>query len=254
MQPDEALAQRKRKRTDTKSTVERTTTSSNKRQCLATSLALNGVDDAKILDTVGARYEIHLQSVISSSKIQQRVAAMLRHLTPPAQLSPNATETTPNTTTAASKKTRVSILRAKATEAGKLVSISEIAKREIENETQPADAADDEKAEARREEKGNVSTGRWYQYITLGEELIQRPRNVEGGTIIEETVLGGPDHDEQHRDEEKDEFEVMKTPFERAIEGRPLVRGVPVMSLFLSRSPIEELKRRYGEQTNAPPT
>ncbi|KAI0453422.1 hypothetical protein F5B21DRAFT_282437 [Xylaria acuta] len=233
----------KRKRADTNSSAEPITTS-NKRQCLTKSLCLSDDDDAKILNTIDARYEVQLQSVISSSKIQQRVTAMLRHLTPPTQSS--STEPAPDATTS---KTRVSILRAKATEAGKLVSIAEIAKREIEKELP---AGDDGAGEAGREGK----TGRWFQYIALGEELIQKPRNEAcngGSTIIEETVLGGPGADKGDHDED-DEFEVMKTPFERAIEGRPLVRGVPVMSLFLSRSSIEELKKRYGEQTNVPPT
>ncbi|KAH8156621.1 hypothetical protein CIB48_g11624 [Xylaria polymorpha] len=211
----------KRKRADTSSSAEAITTS-NKRQCLTKSLCLSSEDDAKILNTVDARYEVQLQSVISSSKIQQRVTAMLRHLTPPRQ--PPSTESVPNTTIS---KTRVSILRAKATEAGKLISIAEIAKREIEKELS---AGDD----------GAGKT-----------ELIQKPRD-EGNTVIEETVLGGPGDDKRDYDED-DEFEIMKTPFERAIAGRPLARGVPVMSLFLSRSPVEELKKRYGEQTNVPP-
>lgn len=127
-------------------------------------------------------------------------------------------------------------MRAKAPEAGKLISIAEIAKREIEKEQCSSN-----------EETGN--TGRWFQYITLGEE-IQHRRRVAGHTIIEETVLGGPGAvGEEPVDD--DEFEVMKTPFERAVEGQPVARGIPIMSLFLSRSPIEELKRRYGEQTNA---
>lgn len=228
----------KRKRADTSSSAEAITTS-NKRQCLTKSLCLSSEDDAKILNTVDARYEVQLQSVISSSKIQQRVTAMLRHLTPPRQ--PPSTESVPNTTIS---KTRVSILRAKATEAGKLISIAEIAKREIEKELS---AGDDGAGKTGQDKK----RGQWFQYIALGEELIQKPRD-EGNTVIEETVLGGPGDDKRDYDED-DEFEIMKTPFERAIAGRPLARGVPVMSLFLSRSPVEELKKRYGEQTNVPP-
>ena len=54
-------------------------------------------------------------------------------------------------------------------------------------------------------------------------------------------------------DDDDDDFETMKTPLERALERRPLLRGTPVMSIFLSRVPVEELRRRYGEQTNAAP-
>jgi hypothetical protein len=122
-----------------------------------------------------------------------------------------------------------------------MISIAEIAKREMEKEqTEPA--SDGEKGEPSR-----VSgRGRWFQYIALGEELQQRSRTSDNA--IRDTDTGGED------DDEDDDFEVMKTPFERAIERRPMVRGVPVMSLFLSRSPIPELKKQYGEQTNAPPT
>ncbi|GAW19744.1 hypothetical protein ANO14919_092330 [Xylariales sp. No.14919] len=229
----------KRKRSDTSNSTEPTSTN-NKRQCLANSLCPSSSDDAKVLSAIDTRYEVQLQSVISSSKIKQRVLAMLRHLTPPLTSS-----TVEPTTNMVISKTRVSVLRAKATEASKLISIAEIAKREIERERLSSGGAVSE-AERRS------IIGCWFQYIALGEELHKKKRE-EGNTVIEETVLGGPGPDESGHDED-DEFEVMKTPFERAIEGRPLVRGVPVMSLFLSRSSIEELKRRYGEQTNTPST
>ncbi|KAI0521781.1 hypothetical protein F5B22DRAFT_501966 [Xylaria bambusicola] len=229
----------KRKRADTSNSSTERSTTNNKRQCLTSSLCLASSDDTKVLSVIEARYEVQLQSVISSSKIQQRVSAVLRHLAPPT--TPSSTEAAPTTTTS---KTRVSVLRAKAAEAGKLISIAEIAKREIEKELSS-------KGEGDKKTGQEDKAGRWFQYIALGEEQRQRKRD-EGDTIIEETVLGGPDADEG--DAEEDEFEVMKTPFERAIEGQPLVRGIPVMSLFLSRSPIEELKRRYGEQTNATST
>ncbi|KAI0540522.1 hypothetical protein GGR58DRAFT_133700 [Xylaria digitata] len=226
----------KRKRADTSSSTEPITTN-NKRQCLASSLCPSSDDDAKVLSAIETRYEVQLQSVISSSKMKQRVLAMLRHLTPPTTVS----SAEPTLITAISK-TRVSVLRAKSTEAGKLISIAEIAKREIEKERPASDGAVSEAGQGSK-------TGRWFQYIALGEELQQRNRE-EGNTVIGETVLGGSGAGEQ--DDDDHGFEVMKTPFERAIEGRPIVRRIPVMSLFLSRSPIEELKRRYGEQTNTP--
>ncbi|KAI1308606.1 hypothetical protein F5Y03DRAFT_93051 [Xylaria venustula] len=227
----------KRKRADTSNSTE-SISANNKRQRFTSRLCPSSADDAKVLSTVDARYEVQLQSVISSSKIRQRVTAILRHLT--ASANPSSADQTSNVATS---KTKISVLRSKASEAGKLISIAEIAKREIETEN--------EKAGSDGETGQGGGRGRWFQYIALGEELQHRDRD-EVNTVIEETVLGGPDTDERDH-EEDDEFEVMKTPFERAIEGQPLARGVPVMSLFLSRSPVEELKRRYGEQTNAPP-
>ncbi|KAI1093150.1 hypothetical protein F5B19DRAFT_451305 [Rostrohypoxylon terebratum] len=163
----------------------------------------SSTEDAKILQTVQSKYEVQVHSIISSSKIQKKVTAVLRHLT------------------SSATKTTISVLRAKASDAGKLISIAEIAKRELANKTGD----------------GNV----WFQYIALGEELKETPRS-EGNTIIEETKL------------DDDDFEVMKTPFERAIESQPRLRGIPIMSLFLCRTSVEELKKRYGEQTNADST
>ncbi|KAI1098605.1 hypothetical protein F4804DRAFT_119319 [Jackrogersella minutella] len=179
----------------------------NKKARLESSLNLSSIEDAKILQAVESKYEIQVHSIISSSKIQKKVVTVLRHLTSSATNKPN-----------------VSILRAKASDTGKLVSVAEIAKRELEKRT----------------DDGRI----WFQYIALGEEIKEIPRG-EGNTIIEETKLG---------DAGDDDFEVMKTPFERAIESQPRLRGVPIMSLFLCRVSVEELKKRYGEQTNADST
>ncbi|KAI1284071.1 hypothetical protein F5Y07DRAFT_99063 [Xylaria sp. FL0933] len=234
----------KRKRADTSNSTEHIITTKNKRQRLDKLVRPCTPFDAKILSAVDARYEVELQSVISSSKIRQRVTTMLRHLAPPTEPSP--VEQKPDT---ARPKTKISLLRAKAPEIGKLISIAEIVKREIEKERPASDGTVGETGQGGK-------TGRWFQYIALGEEFEQKER-AEGNTVIEETVLGGADtdtRDDERDDDDDDGFEVMKTPFERAVLDQPLVRAVPVMTLFLSRSPVEELKKRYGEQTNDPPT
>ncbi|KAI0601507.1 hypothetical protein F4775DRAFT_540133 [Biscogniauxia sp. FL1348] len=241
----------KRKRLDIESDTE-PIIPSNKKPCLELSLHLSSKDDAKALGAIESKYDIQLQSVISSSKIHQRVTTLLRHLSP--STSPDDPVPIPIAAAADGKpKTRLSILRARAPDAGKLISIAEIAKRELEKSGAPG---------------GEGCRGRWYQYMALGEEKRERPRD-EGRTVIEETVLGGPnardpnnsnnstlaeDGGNGDENEDEDDFEVMKTPLERAIEGQPLIRAVPVLNLFLSRVSVEELKRRYGEQTNAPPT
>ncbi|KAI2606004.1 uncharacterized protein GGS25DRAFT_499119 [Hypoxylon fragiforme] len=191
----------KRKRDDTKSN------SASKRARLGDSLNVSSNEDIKVLQAVESKYDVQIHSVISASKIQKKVTSVLQHLT----------------SSSADRTTRVSVLRARASDAGKLVSIAEIARREL----------------GKREGDGRI----WFQYIALGEELKEIPRG-DGNTVIEETKLGMMDDDD---------FEIMKTPFERAIEGQPRVRGVPIMSLFLCRTSIEELKKRYGEQTNADP-
>ncbi|KUJ15640.1 uncharacterized protein LY89DRAFT_537840, partial [Mollisia scopiformis] len=52
--------------------------------------------------------------------------------------------------------------------------------------------------------------------------------------------------DVEQSDEEEEAFEIMKTPFERAIEGTAKVRAVPVMTICLSRVRVESLRREYG--------
>ncbi|OTB16677.1 hypothetical protein K445DRAFT_366020 [Daldinia sp. EC12] len=201
--------QRGNKTTDTSTKRKRADTepiAPNKKTKLEASLNLSSTEDIKMLQSLESKYDVRVHSIISSSKIQKKVAGILQHLT--------------NRTT---NKTSVIVLRAKAPDTGKLVSIAEIAKRELGKRTDDAHF--------------------WFQYIALGEELKEIPRG-DGNTIIEETKLA---------DTGDDDFEIMKTPFERAIEGQPRWRGIPVMSLFLSPVPIEELKKRYGEQTNAEP-
>ncbi|KXJ95072.1 hypothetical protein Micbo1qcDRAFT_230408 [Microdochium bolleyi] len=211
----------------------------------ATALPSDDADGQRALRSLeksnksGGEYAVQIQSVLSSSKMQKKVASVLRHLSGPAA----GGEGGAGEEVSQPENLRVVVLRAKACDAGKLVSIAEIAKREIEKSGG----------------RGGVG-GTWYQYVSVGEELEQRERAGPGHTsVVEESVVDGGsgrdenDADEEGGDDDEDDFEIMKTRFERAIEGKPLVRGVPVMALFLSRAPLDELRRRFGEQTNAPP-
>ncbi|KAK9425560.1 hypothetical protein SUNI508_02921 [Seiridium unicorne] len=196
-----------------------------KKARLASDLGVSSPDDSKILELVQAKYDVQIHSVISSSKIQKKVSSVLRHVT----------SATPESSSESGKQP-VSILRARASDAGKLVSIGEIAKREIA--TRP-------NGDGKRH---------WFQYIGLGQEIKEVPKEKN---IIEETVLAGKHNvnddeggDEHENENERDDFEYMKTPFERAIEGKPKKQAITTMSLFLARVPVDELKRRYGEQTN----
>lgn len=226
----EGKTQQKRKRVDEVPSADAGDDSANKRARLASDLHITSDEDKRALELVNSRCDVQIHSVISSSKIQKKITSVLRHLT-----TTNAT------------KPRVSVLRAKAADAGKLISISEIAKRELA-----------------RGQANHEHAGKWFQYIGLGEEVIEVPRDVEGRTIVKDTILGTKGAAEVEEvaadktkkkeadaaDEDDGDFEYMKTPFERAIEGRPRKRAVAMMSLFLSRVPIPELSKRYGEQTN----
>ncbi|KAH6652655.1 hypothetical protein BKA67DRAFT_659346 [Truncatella angustata] len=200
-----------------------------KKARLASDLSITAPGDGKVLEVVESRCDVQIHSVISSSKIQKKVSSVLRHLA--------ATSASPETTPD-QKKPRVSVLRARASDAGKLVSIAEIAKREL----------------AAQGEGGDKE--RWFQYIGLGQELKETPKKK---TIIQDTILngkanGGDNEDEDASDDEneteKDDFEYMKTPFERAIEGRPKKQAIAIISLFLARVSVDELKKKYGEQSN----
>lgn len=197
-----------------------------KKARLAADLSISRPDDRKALETVESKYDVQIHSIVSSTKIQKKVASVLRHLQEPDATAVGAE--------AAPGRPRVIVLRGPAAVAGKLVSIAEIAKREV--------AAQE--------------SGHWFQYIALGQDIKESPR--ERPAIVEETILDGRNtasKDDSARgsddeDDEEDDFEYMKTPFERAIEGKPRKHAVAVMSLFLARVPVDELKRRFGEQNN----
>jgi hypothetical protein len=160
-------------------------------------------------------------SIISSSHIQQKVARLLDILSsyPPKD----------------KEKPKAVMLHAKAGCATKMISIAEIAKREIGKEG-----------------------GKWFQYNRVEEVMIELKKGVkkegEGKGAKDEVEIGKEDKDGDEEDEEDGEendeetatFETMKTPFERANEGKEKMRSVPVMSLFLSRIRIEGLRRAYG--------
>ncbi|KAK6218278.1 hypothetical protein LQW54_002805 [Pestalotiopsis sp. IQ-011] len=220
----------KRKRTVAFAADETTDTSSRpptKRARLAADLSISRPDDRKALETVESKYDVQIHSIVSSTKIQKKVASVLRHLQEPETTVP---ENAPG-------RPRIVVLRGPAAVAGKLVSIAEIAKREI--------AAQE--------------NGHWFQYIALGQYIKESPR--ERPAVVEETILDGRNaaskddsargsDDKEDEDDEDDDFEYMKTPFERAFEGKPRKHAVAVMSLFLARVPVDELKRRFGEQNN----
>jgi hypothetical protein len=80
----------------------------------------------------------------------------------------------------------------------------------------------------------------YYQY----NQLFDQPDKPEKKEIIEETILErGVDED---NDSDSDDFEVMHSRFEDAVLPRPSSRSVKSMRVFLSITPIQELKSRDG--------
>ena len=132
------------------------------------------------------------------------------------------------------------MLHAKAPCASKMISIAEIAKRELAKEG-----------------------AKWFEYCTVEGVMVEvkKPEIVKEKNIEGERKKGqankGPEsdtrdgkeevgQDDAESGEETTAFENMKTPFERAIEGKAKIRAVPVMSIYLSRIRIEGLRSAYG--------
>ena len=167
------------------------------------------------LGELASTHDVLYSSIISSSQIEKKVTAILKHLS-----------------TVSDAKPAVVMLHSKAKVASKLISVVEIAKREI--------AGGGEK---------------WFQYNAVEGVLEERAEEKEkdGKEVAKDVVRGeggGESMDVKEKDEEDEEeeesFETMKTPFERAIEGKAKVRAVPGMTTYLSRVRIEVLRKKYG--------
>jgi hypothetical protein len=171
--------------------------------------ASSSTDNPQISTELENTHNVTIMNIISSSQIQQKVTRALEILSefpvvPPA-------------------KPKVVMLHVKAPIASKLITIAEITKRELV--------------------KGG---GKWYQYNKLGQ-IMEEKKSREGGGKKDEVVGGdvsmADDADGDAGNENDEEFETMKTPFERAIEGKPKVRVIPIMTLYLSRVRIDSLRK-----------
>jgi hypothetical protein len=166
-------------------------------------------------DTWEQSFCIQEMNIITSSSIQKKVT--------------HAVETAMGSTL---PKSAVVKLHAKGPAASKMITVVEIAKRQIE-------------------QKG----GKWFQYNKVEQVLAERQdkkdvKNKGNGKGKEKEGEGDPaelDGEEEEEDaEEREAFETMKTPFERANEGTAKVRAVLVMTIYLTCTRIEELRKAYG--------
>ena len=204
-----------------------TTTSTSQPSSSVSNIA-SATDVTNASPPIGALETIHevtSMSILSSAHIQQKVIRVLEILA-----------TFPHVPPA---KPSVVMLHSKAPVASKMITIAEISKREIAK-------------------KG----GKWFQYNRVEsvlEEKKESPNKARGknakvatGEVREketETEKKSVEVDKEadsESEEEAEAFETMKTPFERAIEGRPKLRALPVMTLYLSRIRIDSLRRTYG--------
>ncbi|CAM1500916.1 Fc.00g100780.m01.CDS01 [Cosmosporella sp. VM-42] len=112
-----------------------------------------------------------------------------------------------------SKLPRVALLYARPADACKLITVVEQCKRVLG-------------------EEGKT----WYQY----NQLFDLPEAPKKRDIVEETVLEREPED----DSESDEFEIMHNRFEDAVLPPPTTRTVKSMRVFLSITPIPELRMK----------
>lgn len=165
-------------------------------------------------------YDVCDINIISSSQIQSKVNKILEILA--------------SFSFTALTKPRLVIVHAKAPISSKCITVVEISKREIAK-----------------------AGGKWYQYSRLEQTLaIQEKKSVAfngpGYTLGQNPEFRADvmDIDEEHEgrsvDEEESGFETMKSPLERAIEGRPKIRAVPMLFIYLSRVRVDSLKQAYG--------
>ena len=199
------------------------------------------------LSHLQTKYDFTTMSIISSSKIEQKVRNLLMRLENFSFADVNA-------------KPGVIVLHAKANVVAKMISIIEIAKKNITDEG-----------------------GKWWQYSRLhGQiaELKEKPETAEsaGKTLVEwdqnraslinngveasltgngfpagQPTVGIINESAGDQVEEEVVFETMKEKKKHgdpskaeALQARKKIRAVPVMTIYMSRVPIGEFKERYG--------
>ena len=194
------------------------------------------------------KYSFAVMSIQTSSKIEQKVRVLIAHLSRFNFLDREA-------------KPGVVALHARANAASKLISVVEIAKRDIE--AQP---------------KG----GKWYQYSRVSAELKEIPRNVPtkaskgrangssaaGKTLKEwnaekeressakdtmdgmnSSIMGAVAPESE---DEEDAFETMVHPKATSHSNDTVkLRNIPILTIYLARVPVTELKTefKYDEPT-----
>ena len=129
-----------------------------------------------------------------------------------------ATQTITSASTGeAQKGPIVLVLTAREGVASKLVTIVEVTKRNLNDVKVP-----------------------WYQYSYIEPKTIEIPRKTSNTDRHENAS------EDDDQDEGQPAFETMLPPMERKLMDKPKFRAVPIMTIFLSRSSIKELRDAYG--------
>ncbi|KAI5840691.1 hypothetical protein DFP73DRAFT_557502 [Morchella snyderi] len=175
--------------------------------------------------------EVQNVNIVSTSAIVRKVDQCLSKLYPeqhdPEPSSTLATITTSSTTTATTTTNTTTItsdfpavsITSKAATASKAITVAEIVKRCIGG-------------------KG----GQWYQYTALSSVTNDLPGSQEQEKQPQKKKRKAGDEDKAGENEED--------PYALLVEkSPPKKRKVPLLTIYISRSPIPELQRLHGEQS-----
>ncbi|SMY29611.1 unnamed protein product [Zymoseptoria tritici ST99CH_1A5] len=226
--------------------------------------------------TLPSNYILRPVTISQSHQISARTKTVLSILSPSSDSNPDDKSATtipgdgPQDTNvakpAAGKKTadaknQVTIVALTAPNpraAGKLISIVEIVKRELESRKEASEVGGEVKAKG----KG------WWQYTQLKSVVLEVPRERKrkGKAGGEEAQARAEKAGVEDDEEEEDAFEVMdsakmsakrkrggeeseKTGEAEERNSTTKKRAMPVLTVYLSTTPVKELKMAFGEQT-----
>ena len=188
-----------------------------------------------------SRYIFATMSIISSAKITQKVRSLRAHLEKFSFADLKA-------------KPGVVALHAKANVASKMISVVEIFKREVEKEgghvyqySQLESLLQEMKEKKpKTEKKAELPVG---EVRTLGE---WQTAQEDGAEVSLQLVANDVEMEDQDKMEDEEAFESMtgkglKDQLKVSTsEARKKIRATPVLTIYLSRVPVPELKELYG--------
>jgi len=193
------------------------------------------------LQTLRAKYDFSTMSIISSSKIETKVKTLLARLGTFSWANKDA-------------KPAVVILSAKAGVANKMISVVEIAKRELEAQgakwwqySRVHSQITELKEKTKKRTDGGKTLLQWESEQAAKSKVQPQDLNnaVEDSAMID--AEGGAEEDEE------DAFAAVApngngstVPPTEEIAARKKIRAVPVMTIHMSRVPVDELKQVYG--------
>ena len=160
------------------------------------------------------KYSFARMSIKSNSKINTKVKNLLAHMS-----RFSFTDTDP--------KPGIIVIDARASDAAKMLSVIEIAKREIE---------------------AGERSGKWFQYSRVSSELTKIPRQLKNAS----NQMDDDDARDQDGVRSKDKGDTLASKDPATGGPHIKLRAIPVLTIYMTRISIPELKQEYGEQTNDP--